>query len=88
VLNGGVVYNEGKYEEKRKEKNMKLKMFGEGWKEKLEEKKEKNDYNKKKNIVVKVYGKDEGYGLKCKIIIMEEVKVLRESEKMNGRGGV
>jgi len=88
VFSGGFISHEGPSEEQRKNSYVDLTLLGEGWKEKLAEPTDQHDSPPNKHIVVKVSGKDPGYGLTCTILLLAAVTVLRESDKMPGRGGV
>jgi len=88
VFSGGLASHEGPSEEQMKNSYFDLTLFGEGWKEKLAEPTDQHDSPPNKHIAVKVSGKDLGYGMTCTILLLAAVTVLRESDKMPGRGGV
>jgi len=88
VFTGGIMSHEGPSEEQRKKSYMNFTLFGEGWKEKLPEPTDQHDSPPNKHIVVKISGKDAGYGWTCTILLLAAVTILRESDKMPGRGGV
>lgn len=84
----GFVSHEGPSEEDRKKVHFSITLFGEGWKEKLAEPTDQHDLPPNKQMVVKVSGNDPGYGLTTKSLLLTAITILKESNKMPGRGGV
>ncbi|XP_069678456.1 saccharopine dehydrogenase-like oxidoreductase [Periplaneta americana] len=84
----GYVSHEGPSEEDRKKVYFSITLFGEGWKEKLAEPTDQHDLPPNKQMVVKVSGNDPGYGLTSRCLLLTAITILKESNKMPGRGGV
>lgn len=53
-----------------------------GWKEKLTELSDKHINPPNKELITKVAGKNAGYGLTCKCLLLAGLTILRESDKM------
>ncbi|KAJ9586613.1 hypothetical protein L9F63_019806 [Diploptera punctata] len=63
-------------------------LFAEGWKEKASEPDEQHTTPPNKKVVAKVTCKDPGYGSTSVMLILSALTILKESDRMPGRGGV
>ena len=63
-------------------------LVGEGWDEHLDEPTEARNGPPNKRMIVKVKGKNPGYGATCTTLLLSAYSILNESDKMPGRGGV
>jgi len=63
-------------------------LVGEGWKEKLAEPTDQHSEPPNKKIIVKVSGRNPGYGVTCIALIQSGLTILKESDKMPDNGGV
>ncbi|KDR12595.1 saccharopine dehydrogenase-like oxidoreductase [Zootermopsis nevadensis] len=88
LFSGGAISHEGPSVENMKKSYINLMLFGEGWAEKLAEPTDQHDLPPNKHVTVKISGEDPFYGLTSLILLLSAVTILRESDKMPGRGGV
>lgn len=88
VFSAGAASHEGPSEEGMKNSYFNLTLFGEGWKERLAEPTDEHNSPPNRRVVVKVSGKDPGYGLTGVSLLLAAVTILRENDKMPGSGGV
>ncbi|KAJ8918083.1 hypothetical protein NQ315_011540 [Exocentrus adspersus] len=75
-------------EEKIEKSWFQITFYGEGWKEKLEDKDDQYDKPCDKCIVGRVKGKNPGYGATCAALVLSAIVIATESDKMPGKGGV
>ncbi|KAJ8973251.1 hypothetical protein NQ317_019526 [Molorchus minor] len=75
-------------EEKIEKSWFQITFYGEGWKEKLENKDDQYSIPCDKSIVGRVKGRNPGYGSTCLALVLSAVVIVTESDKMPGKGGV
>ncbi|XP_063242400.1 saccharopine dehydrogenase-like oxidoreductase [Bacillus rossius redtenbacheri] len=85
---GGMVSHEGPSEELMENTEFSLMVRGEGWQEKLAEPTDQHSEPPNKTMTVKVKGTNPGYGATCTMLVMSALTILKEADKMPGRGGV
>ncbi|XP_067007405.2 saccharopine dehydrogenase-like oxidoreductase [Anabrus simplex] len=84
----GFISHEGPSEETMKKTRFNLTIVGEGWKEKQAEPTDNHADPPNKMMIVRVSGSDPGYGLTTRALLLSAITILKEANKMPGRGGV
>jgi len=84
----GFMSHEGPSEETMNKTLFTTTLIGEGWDEHVPEPTDAHDGPPTKRMTVKVKGRNPGYGATCTALVLSGYAVLKESDKMPGRGGV
>jgi short subunit dehydrogenase-like uncharacterized protein len=80
----GAVSKDGPSKEMADNTNFELSLFGKGWKDKAEQHPGKPD----REVVVRVSGKNVGYGATCEMLVQSAMVILKERDRMPAGGGV
>ncbi|XP_053699474.1 saccharopine dehydrogenase-like oxidoreductase [Sabethes cyaneus] len=83
----GMVSHEGPSEEAMNNIHFSMHFEGRGWEENLGNPNEKYAYPPNKMLQTKVTATNPGYGATCVALLLSAKTILREAEKMPGRGG-
>lgn len=84
----GFVSHEGPKEETNENNEFEMTFVGQGWKEKLAEATDKFSSKTDKKMIVRVKGRNVGYGATCVALLLTATTILKEGKKMPENGGV
>lgn len=84
----GTVSHEGPSDERNENSILEMYFLGEGWKEKLSESTDQFDTPMNKKVITKLTMPNPGYGSTCDCLVLAARTILKESDKMPGKGGV
>ncbi len=84
IFSFGTVSKEGPSKEMADNTNFEMTLIGKGWKDKSASHEAKPD----REVVVKVSGKNVGYGATCECMVQSAIVMLKERDRMPPGGGV
>nr|XP_022908077.1 saccharopine dehydrogenase-like oxidoreductase [Onthophagus taurus]XP_022908078.1 saccharopine dehydrogenase-like oxidoreductase [Onthophagus taurus] len=84
----GVFSPEGPSEERQEATIYNLKLHGKGWSEKLNDPLFQPHSLPNKEMIVKISGRNPGYGVTCAAFALSAIMILTEGDKMPDKGGV
>lgn len=84
----GAISHEGPTEEVANATEFSVTLVGRGWSEPSSEPLDNHATEPDRQVVVRVSGRNPGYGATATALVISALTILRESDKMPGRGGV
>lgn len=87
-FSAGYCSREGPSEKKANGFSFSVTLVGEGWAERVAEPTDSHAEPPNKRMTVKVSGRNPGYGATCTAIVLSAFMILKESDKLPGKGGV